>query len=166
MQLSYYDHYLFRTSKLIAYNRVNNNIYFLFDKNCAANTRYMYVPIYLCFRVFHSIQLFTRPGKGSQTRQNPGSSPDFHYRGEQHGRPARCWLRDWQTVGELPRHQQPRFDDRWDHDLCCSFLQQFCCSNNIQYCFWCFHRCVCVIHSCLSNHDDTIAIASVDEFLL
>lgn len=160
MQLSYYDHYLFRTSKLIA-------LIYLFSPWQELCRKYtLCTPIYLCFRVFHSIQLFTRPGKGSQTRQNPGSSPDFHYRGEQHGRPARCWLRDWQTVGELPRHQQPRFDDRWDHDLCCSFLQQFCCSNNIQYCFWCFHRCVCVIHSCLSTHDDTIAIASLEEFLL
>lgn len=43
MQLSYYDHYLFRTSKLIAYNRVNKNIYFLPDKNCAANTRYVHL---------------------------------------------------------------------------------------------------------------------------
>lgn len=43
MQLFYYDHYLFRTSKLIAYNRVNKNIYFLFEKNCAANTRYVHL---------------------------------------------------------------------------------------------------------------------------
>lgn len=48
-KVSYYDHYSFFTSTLIAQKQSfkKQNIYFLLDKNCVANTRY--VPINFAF---------------------------------------------------------------------------------------------------------------------